>query len=156
MRALKNKKCHCPPPREMIGPRINVLAKYLRKYFNQAASEQGLFSGQEDILVTVVENEGITLGELAASLGVADATASVSVKRMEKAGFIYKKPDERDARIIRLYPTEKAHRAPEGIKNKMDSLEEIIKKGMTTEEAYALSDLLQRAIDNLKNEEESL
>ena len=38
----------------------------------------------------------------------------------------------------------------------MDSLEEIIKKGMTTEEAYALSDLLQRAIDNLKNEEESL
>lgn len=153
---MNGKRHHSPPPRGMIGPRVNYLSKFIRKKLNQAISEQGLFSGQEDILVTVVENEGITLGELAASLGVADATASVSVKRMEKAGFIYKKPDERDARIIRLYPTEKAHRAPEGIKNKMDSLEEIIKKGMTTEEAYTLSDLLQRAIDNLKNEEESL
>lgn len=153
---MNGKRHHSPPPKGMIGPRINVLAKYLRKHFNQAASEQGLFSGQEDILVTVVENEGITLGELAASLGVADATASVSVKRMEKAGFIYKKADKSDARIIRLYPTEKARQAPENIKNKMDSLEDVIKKGMTPEEAYTLSELLQRAIDNIKSEEVSL
>ena len=87
---------------------------------------------------------------------MAVATASVSVKRMEKAGFIYKKADKSDARIIRLYPTEKARQAPENIKNKMDSLEDVIKKGMTPEEAYTLSELLQRAIDNIKSEEGSL
>ena len=58
--------------------------------FNEAVIEQGLFSGQQDILFNIVENEGITLGALAHKLRVATATASVSVKRMEKAGFIVK------------------------------------------------------------------
>ena len=153
---MNGKRHHSPPPRGMIGPRVNYLSKFIRKKLNQAISEQGLFSGQEEILFKVIDNEGITLGDLADILGVAVATASVSVKRMEKAGFIYKKADKSDARIIRLYPTEKARQAPENIKNKMDSLEDVIKKGMTPEEAYTLSELLQRAIDNIKSEEGSL
>ncbi|MGN0522081.1 MAG: MarR family winged helix-turn-helix transcriptional regulator [Eubacterium sp.] len=142
----------CPPPKGMIGPRINYLSKHMRKAFNQALAEQGLFSGQQDILFTIIENEGITPGELAKQLGIAVATASVSVKRMEKAGFIIKKADKSDARIARLYPTEKAKQAPENIKRKMDSLEDILKKGMTDQEAEALSSLLERAIQNMEGD----
>lgn len=153
---MENPKHCCPPPKNMIGPRVNHLAKFLRKALNQAISEQGLFSGQQDILFNVLENEGITLGELADMLGVAVATASVSVKRMEKAGFIYKKADERDARIICLYPTEKARMAPENIKRKMDLLDDEIKSGMSDAEIETFSSLLDRAIDNIKKEEGSL
>ncbi|MCD7796217.1 MAG: hypothetical protein LUG95_00905 [Clostridiales bacterium] len=32
-----------PPPRGMIGPRVSYLSKLLRKEFNKALAEQGLF-----------------------------------------------------------------------------------------------------------------
>lgn len=120
---------------------------------NKAVAEQGLFSGQQDILFLINNNAGITLSELSKELGIAAATASISVKRMEKAGFIIKKTDEDDARLTRLYPTEKAKQAPENIRRKMDMLDEVLKKGMTDEETRLLSDLLDRAIENMKSED---
>lgn len=145
------KKHDCgPPPMNMIGPRAVHLAKLIRKSFNEALAEQGLFSGQQDILFTLTENEGITLSDLAGALGVASATASVSVKRMEKAGFVKKKADKNDARIIRLYPTEKAKNAPAKIKEHMDALEDTINEGMTPGQVEQLSVLLDLAINNLQ------
>lgn len=151
-----NKEKHLsPPPKGMIGPRSMMLSKLLRNAFNEAVAEQGLFSGQQDILLIIVENEGLTLSDLAKDLGIASATASVSVKRMEKAGFIVKKPDENDARIIRLYPTEKSRTAPENIKKKMDSLEDIITQSMTEVQVNELSELLDIAIENMQKRRES-
>lgn len=139
---------NCPPPANMVGPRIMHLSKILRRIFNESLAEQGLFSGQQDILFNIIRKEGITLGELAKELGVSCATASVSVKRMEKAGFIIKKEDKDNARIVRLYPTEKAKSAPEKTREKMDSMEAVIKKGMTEEEQKQLAILLEKAIRN--------
>ena len=81
------------------------------------------------------------------------ATVSVSVKRMEKSGFIIRKTDEEDARLTRLYPTEKARQAPENIRKKMALIDETLKKGMTQEEIELLSDLLDRAAENMKAED---
>ena len=148
---MEHKKC--PPPEGVIGPRIGYLSKLIRKEFNKAVAEQDLFSGQQDILFFINENEGITLRELADKLDVAPATASVSVKRMEKSGFIIKKADEADGRIIRLYPTEKARQTPLKIREKMDKMDLILKQGMTEEEAKVLSRLLDKAVSNLEKEE---
>lgn len=138
-----------PPPEGMIGPRVTMLSKLLRQAFNEAAAEQGLFSGQHHIIFYLVENEGMTVSGLAKKLDVSPATVSVSVKRMEKSGFIVKKPDKTDARITRLYPTDKARVAPENIKKHMDSLEKILSQGMTEEESKKFSSLLETAIQNM-------
>lgn len=148
---MEQKKC--PPPEGVIGPRIGYLSKLIRKEFNKAAAEQDLFSGQQDILFHINENEGITLRELSNMLGVAPATASVSVKRMEKSGFIIKKADEADGRIIRLYPTEKAKQAPLKIRKKMDEMDLTLKQGMTEKEIAQLSRLLDKAVSNLQKED---
>ncbi len=148
---MEHKKC--PPPEGIIGPRVGYLSKLIRTEFNKAAAEQELFSGQQDILFKINENEGITLRELADMLGVTPATASVSVKRMEKSGFIIKKADETDGRIIRLYPTEKAKEAPLKIKEKMEKMDLTLKQGMTEEEINQFSRLLDKAISNIEKEE---
>lgn len=140
------KKRHAPPPKGMIGPRIMCLSRLMRQKFNEAAAEQGLFSGQQEIIFLLVENEGITLSKLAERLEVSTATASVSVKRMEKAGFIIKRQDEKDARITRLYPTEKAKKAPDKIRERMDALESTLNKDLTQEESERLTDMLDAAI----------
>lgn len=145
----KHKKS--PPPREMIGPRVMLLSKLMRSNFNKVVAQHGLFSGQQDIVIEIIHNEGMTLNELAKRLEVSCATASVSIKRMEKSGYIIKKADKNDARIVRLYPTEKAKEKNESIKYSMDALDKTIKKGMTDEEIGLLSDLLEKAIINLSN-----
>lgn len=140
---------HCPPPKDRLGPRIMCLSKLMRQAFNEAVAEQGLFSGQEDIILTLVMNEGLTLSELSKILDVSNATVSVSVKRMEKSGFIMKKTDKSDARITRLYPTEKAKATTDKIKSHMDKMEKRIKANMTETEAEQFSVLLESAIQNL-------
>ena len=146
---MECKKHKGPPPRGEIGPRIMHLSKLVRKSFNEAVPEQGLFSGQQDIVLVLVENPGITLSRLAEELGVSSATASVSIKRMEKAGFITKNADEKDARIVRLYPTAKAKSAPDNSKNRLYDIERILLAGISPEKAGELSDMLDTAINNL-------
>lgn len=150
---MESKHCFKIPPKGMIAPRVMFLSKNIRKSFNQSLSEQGLFSGQEDVLFRVIDNEGITLSELAAELKISNASACVSVKRMEKAGFIIKKADEKNARIIRLYPTEKAKNASANTRAEMDKTEDLIKQGMTEEEQMLLSDLLEKSISNILKQE---
>ena len=150
---MELKPCHRRPLRpDEIGPRVMELSKYLRKNFNAAVAEQGLFSGQQDILLLLIHQPGMTLGQLSRALGVASATASVSVKRMEKAGFIEKRVDEKDARIVRLYPTSVAEDAPKKIHQKMNAMEQVLTAGMSQEQVLTLAGLLERALQNVCKE----
>lgn len=142
-----------PPPEGIIGPRVNYLSRLLRHRFNNVVNEIGLFSGQHDIILFLLENEGATVSRCAKHLGVTNATASISVKRLEHSGFLVKKADESNARNTNLYLTEKGRNVPEYIREKMDSQEKYITKGMTEEEINALSNLLDRAIQNLKEDD---
>lgn len=142
-----------PPQRGMLGPRINRASKMIKRKFNEAVNEEGLFSGQQHIVLILKHNEGLTVGQIAEIIGVATATASVSIKRMEKAGFVIRKSDENDSRITKIYLTEKGHCATEHIKNKMDALEQIVSKGLTDEEILLLSDLMEKIINNLDEQD---
>lgn len=146
--------CAEVPARGMIGPRISAVSKTLRKRFNQAAAEEGLFSGQQHIILLLMHNEGLTIGQVAEATGVAVATASVSIKRMEKAGFVERRADESDARLTKLYLTEKGKAAPKNIKIKMDNQEQHITKGLSQDEVMQLSDLLDAVLKNIKEQEE--
>ena len=55
---IMNYKRRQPPPEELIGPRVNFLSRLVRCKFNDIISEEGLYSGQQDILFAVLENEG--------------------------------------------------------------------------------------------------
>lgn len=149
---MKPKCQKAPPPKGTIGPRVNYLSRLLRHRFNNVVNEMGLFSGQQDIILFLLENEGATVSRCAKHLGVTNATASISVKRLEHSGFLIKKADESNARITNLYLTEKGRNVPEYIREKMDYQEKYITKGMTEEEVYILSDFLDRAIQNLRED----
>lgn len=143
-----------PPPRNTIGAKINFISKILRHRFNQATNEEGLFSGQQHIILLLKHNEGLTVSQVAEVIGVAPATASVSIKRMEKAGFIEKRSDEVDARITKLYLTPKGKAVPDNIREKINEQEKFITKGFTDEEVTLFSELLERALNNLNETEE--
>jgi len=73
----------------------------------------GLYRGQPLVLLALWEQEGFTQTELAERLKIAPATVTKMLQRMEKTGFIQRKPDVQDQRVSRVYLT-KAGRAIQG------------------------------------------
>jgi DNA-binding MarR family transcriptional regulator len=61
-------------------------------------------------LLALWEQEGFTQTELADRLKITPATVTKMLQRMEKTGFIQRKPDAKDQRASRVYLT-KAGRA---------------------------------------------
>jgi MarR family transcriptional regulator, organic hydroperoxide resistance regulator len=68
----------------------------------------GLHRGQPLVLLALWEREGLTQTELAERLEITPATVTKMLQRMEKAGFIQRKPDAGDQRVSRV------HLAPAG------------------------------------------
>lgn len=148
------KDCPPPPKRGLIGPRLGMASRIMRSEFNQAVSEEGLFAGQHDIIMTLMREKEATISKIAEEIGVATSTISVSIKRMEKAGFVAKKPSDKDGRISVVYLTEKGKAAPKHIKEKLDAQEKELTKGLSKEETETLSDLLDKIILTMFEKEE--
>lgn len=115
---MELKPCHRRPLRpDEIGPRVMELSKYLRKNFNAAVAEQGLFSGQQDILLLLIRQPGMTLGQLSRALGWPALPPPCLSSAWKRPGLL-KAGGRKDARIVQLYPTSVAEDAPKKIHQK--------------------------------------
>lgn len=75
------------------------------KNLQAALADLEVHPAQYSCLFVICSNHGVNLCELARRLHIENSTASVAVKRMEKAGFITRRADTEDSRVTRLYPT---------------------------------------------------
>jgi DNA-binding MarR family transcriptional regulator len=116
---------------------------------HQLLEKIGLYRGQPPVLHYLWEKEGRTQTELAEKMKITPATMTKMLQRMEKAGFIQRRPDDTDQRVSRVYLTE-AGRAiqceVEGVWNSMDA--EAF-EGFTLEEKALLRQFLLQVRENL-------
>ncbi len=90
-----------------------LLGQVSRLHFTRAHTlleTLGLYRGQPPVLWALWEQEGLTHTALAERLHVTPATMTKMLQRMEKAGFLVRRPDAEDQRVSRVYLT-KAGRA---------------------------------------------
>ncbi|MBN2146294.1 MAG: MarR family transcriptional regulator [Anaerolineales bacterium] len=91
-------------------PRLDSLLAQVSRLHHYRARELlegfGLHRGQPPVLFTLWEQEGLTHSELASRLQITPATITRMIQRMEKAGFVQRKPDPDDQRISRVYLTD--------------------------------------------------
>ena len=109
-------------------------------------------------LVAVVEYVAATPGcgiqEMAKGLGLSTPSVSISVRQLEKAGFITRQPDPQDGRAVQLFLTlagEELHQRTHSFRCQKF---ECLLKGLTPEERNTLLDLLERAISAAENSNE--
>jgi len=105
--------------------------------------------GQVPLLLTVNSESGLSQKELANKLFVSAPTITVSMKRLENSGLIEKRPDEKDARIMRVYITQKGIETAQELRRITERLEEEMFDGFTTEEKIIFRRLLLQIRDNL-------
>jgi DNA-binding MarR family transcriptional regulator len=94
------------PMPETTGALLSQICRLMRTRMHTLWDEIGLYRGQPFVLHTLWEQEGITHSELASRMHVSPPTVTNTIKRMEKAGFVERRPDMEDERVSRVYLTD--------------------------------------------------
>ena len=88
-----------------IGFLISDVARLLRTAFDRRVRRLGLTRSQWLVINRLHRKPGATQSELAEMLEVEKATAGRMVDRMEKKGWVVRRPDAADRRVNRLFLT---------------------------------------------------
>ena len=121
---------------------------FMAKCFGQM-QDLGIYPGQIPVLGMVSKKEGLSQKELAEILRIKPPTVTVSVQRLEKAGFLYKKPDEKDQRIARIYLTEKGKETKARALQRIRENESVMLEGFSETEQCLLRRFLKQILENI-------
>ena len=127
---------------------MKVDRHFMTKCFGQM-QELGIYPGQIPVLGMVAKKDGLSQRELAKILRIKPPTVTVSVQRLEKAGFLYKKPDERDQRVTRLYLTEKGKETKARALKRIRENEAVMLEGFSDAEQCLLRRFLEQILENI-------
>ncbi|MFZ5918943.1 MAG: MarR family winged helix-turn-helix transcriptional regulator [Chloroflexota bacterium] len=111
----------------------------------------GLYRGQPSVLQALWEQEGLMHTELARRLQVQPATITKMLQRMEKAGFIERRPDPGDQRVSRVYLTDAGRAVRADVQQVWRQLEEEAFAGFTLKERDLVRRFFLQMRDNLQN-----
>ena len=115
-------------------------------------ASSGLHPGQPRMLEYILAHPGCTQKEAADELDVTPASAAASLKRLEKAGYVRRRPDQRDARRNQLYITDAGMRQMEENRRRFEDLDQKMFSGMTEDEVAAFRRACEKMFDNLADE----
>lgn len=85
--------------------RIELLGRLHHMAFRTLFQQDGPPPAQVGAMKFIIRFPGLSQRELADKLHIQRATATVMLQKMEKAGYIDRRPDQDDQRISRIYPT---------------------------------------------------
>jgi len=77
-----------------------------RQLMFKMMSDKNIYPGQAGCLWVIGSHDGIPQRDLARRLHVARPTITVMLHKMEAAGLIARRPDEKDQRLTRIYLTD--------------------------------------------------
>lgn len=124
-------------------------SKLMRAAADDAMSPHGVRVGQNLLLEVLWEDDGLTPGELAGRLRLTTPTVVNAATRMETAGLVTRRRDEADARLVRLYLTERGKAAQEPVQRARAELERRATADLTAEEREHVESALHKIIREL-------
>ena len=113
---------------------------------NAPPKEANISPSQLGLITYTAANPGCGVQALAAGLQLSTPTVSISVRQLERAGFITRQPDPQDGRAVQLFLT------PKGLELHQRTYEfccqkiERLLSGLSLDERTTLLDLLEKAI----------
>lgn len=119
-----------------------IIATYLETY--------GLYPGQPRLLFIIDRQPGCTVSQLVEETGQTKEAISVSVKRLEEAGYLHKEINPMDKREKFLYLSEKGKTTADVIHNEFHRINEAMFEPLDEEEKRLLEDLFGRMSDRLQ------
>ncbi len=137
------------PMRETIAYLMVQVSRRHRNLVSIALADLGLHIGQEILLMYLWENDGLIQSELAVLMEVEPPTLTKMLNRMERAELLERCRDEADARVYRVYLTDKGRSLQEPVSHLWTVLENRILTDLTLEEQLLFRRLLLQVRNNL-------
>ena len=134
---------------DYIGFQVLQIHRAHRRHAEAALNKLGLHTGQEMVLLQLWLEEGIPQSQLAACMEVEPPTATKMLQRMERAGLIDRRPDPEDARVSRVYLTERGRSLEQPVLDVWRQLEAQSVAGLSPTELALLRRLLMQVSANL-------
>lgn len=131
---------------------IGMIYRCLNSISNIEFKSFDLEKGQYAYLVRICENPGIIQERVAEMLRVDRATASRAIQKLEGAGFIEKKNDADNKRVLLLYPTQKGEEIFRVLASEEFYTDGTALAGISEQEQQQLLVLLKRIRENLDPE----
>ena len=134
-------------------PDLGLLGIVMHRVMNRAKSKYQEFDlnrSQASILFTLHRRSSMSQKELASSLNMTPPSITSAIQKMEREGYITRKPDEADQRIMRLALTEKGESCIQNVKQVAEEMSSLIFRGMCPEEIMLFRRLLMQINDNLQ------
>ncbi|MHC2300323.1 DNA-binding MarR family transcriptional regulator [Rhizobium mongolense USDA 1844] len=130
-----------------LSPALTQAARSMRTVLSRSLLESGLYAGQDGVILSLAETDGMTAGGLAQKLGVKAPTMTRTIGRMEAQGFLERKPDAEDARLTKVYLTELGRGSVKAIEMAASACDRTATLDFSEKEIRNLVRLL-KAIDN--------
>jgi len=137
---------------EGIARRLVQSSRQLERLLAKGLSSHNLGSGQVRLLISVLENPGVTQDSLSRHVGVDKTTTAKSVSRLEKAGYLRRMHDRDDRRVRRLFPSELAQKLRPELEQRIRHIGDVLLMGFMESEIHRLAGFLSRIQENLLRE----
>jgi DNA-binding MarR family transcriptional regulator len=118
--------------------------KALRAAADAAVRRHGLRLGQDHLLATLWERDGLTPGAIAAAVNVTTPAVTKAAARMVEAGLLVRRRDDRDNRLVRLWLTDAGHALQQPIEAERRWLEDTVTADLTKAERQHLLSALAK------------
>lgn len=128
---------------------LDKVSSQMRRNYSESLRELNLYVGQDNLLSRLWLGDGITQMRLCEHLKCEPPTVTNMVKSLEQNGFIYRKRDKEDARVMRIYLTDKGKDLEEPVRMKWNEHQEKLLQSISAEERLILRDLIKRMEKNL-------
>lgn len=117
--------------------------------------EMDLKPHQAGILFVLDRDGSMSQKELARVLRQTPPSVTNAIQKMEQKGYIFRQPDEKDQRVLRLHLTEKSQRYLSQVKQTFRQMEAELFEGISKEEKEELRKILLRMLHNIEGNKES-
>jgi DNA-binding MarR family transcriptional regulator len=132
-------------------PLFTRASKLMRGAADAAFSRHGVRVGQNLVLEALWERDGLAPGEIAQRLQVTTPTVVKMATRMEATGLLRRRRDDKDARLVRLYLTERGRSLEQPIATERKRLRERATANLTSAERRHLESALEKMVINLQD-----
>ncbi|KQP16875.1 MarR family transcriptional regulator [Methylobacterium sp. Leaf93] len=138
-----------PPGSKSVGWALVQAARLHRSRVGDRLAALDLFAGQEQVVQALAVAGTMTMGDLAATLRVRPPTASKTISRLAALGFVERRAEAGDGRIVRVRLTDAGLAKAEAIERIWDEVEAEMLDGFDGKERRRLRKLLRKAARNL-------
>jgi DNA-binding MarR family transcriptional regulator len=147
--SAKSDKRLRPPGSKSVGWALVQAARLHRSRVGDRLAALDLFAGQEQVVQALAAAGTMTMGDLAATLRVRPPTASKTISRLAALGFVERRAEAGDGRIVRVRLTETGLAKAAAIERIWDDVEAELLDGFDGKEKRRLRKLLRKAARNL-------